>query len=564
VPTALKGDPFRLRQVLTNFLGNAIKFTEEGEVVLRTSLISEDENEALVRFEVSDTGIGITPEQRARLFQSFSQADTSTTRRYGGTGLGLAISKQIIEFMGGEIEVESTPGEGSTFRFTARLEKQPGAGLGEEEPVAEGELNGRRVLVVDDNATNRKILCKQVVPWGMLADTAENGWRAMETLRAAAVREEPYDLAILDMRMPGMDGIQLARTIRADPAVRSTRLVMLTSMGQRSEGEEAREAGVEAYLTKPVRQAELRDTLRTVFGSRPERPSHTPASQSRLVTRYSLAESQAGVRARLLVAEDNPVNQKVALHMLERLGYRVDVVGNGKKALDALERVSYDAVLMDVQMPEMDGYEATAEIRRREAEAEDGEPTSENRHTPIIAMTANALQGDREKAIAAGMDDYVSKPVKSEDLEDILSRWIPHSGEDSQEEAGASQASGTIDSSLPTVDQGVLDGLREMQPDGEPDFLAELVEIFAEDASARLESLQKALDAGDANSFAKTAHILKGSSGNLGASRMTRVAAQLETLGRSGNLKSAEDLLEQLRHEFEKVNAELSASLLEK
>jgi two-component system, sensor histidine kinase and response regulator len=347
---------------------------------LRTSLVKQDDEEAVISFEVSDTGIGITPEQQERLFRSFTQADTSMTRRYGGTGLGLVISKQLIELMGGEIEVESTPGKGSTFRFTTRLEKQPGAAR--EAPVPVGELDGRRVLIVDDNATNRKILSNQVASWGMLPDTAESGRRAMEVLHAAATRGEPHELGILDMQMPGMDGLELARAIKADPALLSTRLVMLISIGQGGESEEASRAGVKAYLTKPVRQSELRDALKAVVGSQSEdSPTEEyaavparAATQQGLVTRYSLAERQAAVRAHLLVAEDNPVNQKVALRMLQKLGYRVDVVDNGRKALDALSRVSYAAVLMDVQMrrrwtatrrPERSGVMKKAKIDTR-------------------------------------------------------------------------------------------------------------------------------------------------------------------------------------------------------
>lgn len=390
----------------------------------------------------------------------------------------------------------------------------------------------------------------------MLGDDAENGERAVEIMRDAVAREEPYDLAILDMQMPGLDGVQLARAIREDTALRSTRMVMLTSMGRRGDGEEAREAGVEAYLTKPVRQAELRVVLARVLGSRSESASTGPAreDQSRVTCNSSFTESQASARAHLLVAEDNPVNQKVALRMLERLGYSVDVADDGKKALEALEGVPYDAVLMDVQMPEMDGYEATAELRRREADGE--------RHTPVIAMTANALQGDREDALAAGMDDYISKPVKAEDLEAILARWVSRSDEETEEENPAAQENGAVDPSLPVVDYGVIDELRQLQLDGEPDLLAELVEVFVEDASARLKTLREALNQADADGVAKIAHTLKGSAGNLGASRMAHLAAQLEERGRSGNLDGAEDLLGELDSEFEKANAELSTGLL--
>jgi CheY-like chemotaxis protein/HPt (histidine-containing phosphotransfer) domain-containing protein len=382
----------------------------------------------------------------------------------------------------------------------------------------------------------------------------------MEILRAAAARGEPHELAILDMQMPGMNGIQLARAIKADPALQSTRLVMLTSIGQGGESEEASQAGVKAYLTKPVRQSELRDALKAVVGSQTEEDSAPArAATQGLVTRHSLAERQAAVRAHLLVAEDNPVNQKVALRMLQKLGYRVDVVDDGRKALDALSRVSYAAILMDVQMPEMDGYEATAQIRHRQGEG---------RHTPIIAMTANAMQGDREKALEAGMDDYVSKPVKAEDLAAVLSRWVSRSGTGPQEAYASSEGEdeavdSSIDPSVPSLDHDVVDGLREMQDEGEPDLLAELVEIFAEDTHTRLTDLREALDRGNAESLKQTAHALKGSAANLGARRMAHFAARIEELGDSGDLKEVADLLEELQREFEGVSAELSASLLE-
>jgi CheY-like chemotaxis protein len=366
----------------------------------------------VLRFEVTDSGIGIVPEQRERLFQSFSQADASTTRRYGGTGLGLTISKQLVELMEGEIGVESEPGVGSTFWFTVPLKKQP-----EETPKAPrpfvADLRALRVMIVDDNATNRQILNTQIAPWSMHSESAEDGPKALQILRAAAERGSAYDLAILDMQMPGMDGIQLARAVKADPVISATRLILLPSVSKRGDGEEAREAGIEAYLSKPVKQSELYDTIATVMGTPAE--AETPR-EKQLVTRHSLRETRARLLPRVLVAEDNPVNQKVARVMLEKVGYRVDVVANGIEALEALSQRSYAAVLMDVQMPEMGGYEATAEIRRCE------EP--ENRHTPIIAMTANALQGERKKALEAGMDDYISKPVKREELGEILKRWV--------------------------------------------------------------------------------------------------------------------------------------------
>ena len=547
VPAAVKGDPFRLRQVLTNLLGNAIKFTAEGEVVLRTLLVGEEGGEAMVRIEVSDTGIGIGEGERDRLFDSFSQADSSTTRKYGGTGLGLAISRQLVGLMGGEIGVESVPGEGSTFWFTVRLGKRTKTG---PEPTEAGaELRGLRVLIVDDNATNRKILAKQVVSWGMLPEAVDSGRRALELLRAAADAGEPYDLAILDMQMPNMDGVRLARSIRAESSLYGTRLVMLTSMGQRGEGEEARKAGIVAYLTKPVRQVELRDALATVAGSPPvEAAEPTGATgEDGLITRHGLAEKRAGARPHLLVAEDNPVNQKVALRMLEKIGYRVDVVENGLQALEALRLVPYAAVLMDVQMPEMGGHEATREIRRREGQ---------NRHTPIIAMTAGALTGDREDALAAGMDDYIAKPVKVEDLQGILSNWVLHEVPEAPVPRKVEAAQG-----VPSVDWELLDGLRNIRAEGEPDLLSELVEIFEHDAPVRIGTLYDALGRGDAEGLRLAAHGLKGSSASLGLRRMARIAELVEGLGRSGDLTGTAELLAEMEDEFGVACAELSASV---
>ncbi len=327
VPVALRADPGRLSQILINLVGNAVKFTEEGEVVLLARLIQEDEDSALIRFEIRDTGIGMTEEQKSRLFRSFTQADASTTRRYGGTGLGLTISRKLARLMGGEIGVESDSGRGSTFWFTIRFEKQP-AGA-HPAPPPRADLHGLRVLAVDDNATNLRILDRQLDAWGMIGASTHDGHCALKMLSEAAERGEPYDLAIVDGQMPKMDGVQLSRRIKSDPALSRTRVVLLTSMGQRGEGSEIREAGIEAYLTKPVKQFELYDCLTTVIGSPGD------AAQRQLVTRHSLNEAKARYRAHVLVAEDNAINQKVAMKMLENLGYRVDVVANGLEAVEA-------------------------------------------------------------------------------------------------------------------------------------------------------------------------------------------------------------------------------------
>jgi signal transduction histidine kinase/DNA-binding response OmpR family regulator len=412
VPTALRGDPGRLRQILLNLVSNAVKFTDHGEVIVRICATEETDSTVLVRCDVSDTGIGITPETRARLFQSFSQADTSTTRKYGGTGLGLVISQRLTAMMGGTIGVESTPGQGSTFWFTARLAKQPLAA--QVTPALPASLPGRRVLIVDDHATNRTILQHQVLRWGMHSTCVESGEQALDMLRTAVRRGEPYDLIILDMHMPVMDGLTLARIIKADPTLAQHPLVMLTSVAQRGHRQLAQEAGICAYLTKPVRQSQLFDCLATVLGATevPEVASPPAVSPT---TSDTPVEHRERLHLPILVAEDNVVNQRVAVRLLEKLGYRADVVANGHEAVAALESIPYAVVFMDVHMPEMDGYAATAMIRQREGTS---------KHTPIIAMTANALEGDREKCLAAGMDDYLSKPVRYADLEALLERWL--------------------------------------------------------------------------------------------------------------------------------------------
>lgn len=411
VPTALRGDPGRVRQILNNLIGNGIKFTDHGEVVVRVTLVNQTATHASIKFSVSDTGIGIPAERTDRLFQTFSQVDTSSTRKYGGTGIGLAISKKLTELMDGEIGVESEFGKGSTFWFTIPFEKQAHDSM--PTTPARANLNGLRALIVDDNQTNRTILRHQLTSWGMKPHTAKDASQALEMLQTAAEEDRAYDIAILDFQMPEMDGLTLAQEIRSDSRLEHTRLVLLTSVGRRGDGERARDVGVDAYLTKPVRQSQLHDCLRTVLGQatlprQPKKPT--------LVTQHTLVEAQHQTRPRILVAEDNPVNQKLIVRFLEKLDYRADVAGNGIEAIDALSRIPYAAVLMDCQMPEMDGFEATAEIRKRDRE--------DGKHTPIIAVTAHAMTGDRERCLIAGMDDYITKPVKANELQTALGRFV--------------------------------------------------------------------------------------------------------------------------------------------
>jgi len=534
VPGALRGDPCRLRQVLINLVGNAIKFTSNGEVILRARLAAQPGSDVTLRFEVTDTGIGIDPESFARLFQPFSQADSSTTRRFGGTGLGLAISRRLVDLMGGQISVDSEPGKGSTFWFTARFEKQPeGAAT---LPNARQSLRGLRVLVVDDNRTNRHIILAQVRSWGMIADEAENGAGALELLRSAPGGGLPYDLAILDMQMPGMDGLELTRAIKAEPRLAGILLVMLTSGGLRGHAEASREAGIAGYLTKPVRQSQLYDCLATVMNTPGDSASSDSLRPPPLVTRHSLKEAKALDRHRVLVADDNETNQMVAVRMLRKLGYQAEVAVNGRETVEALAHASYDMVLMDCQMPDMDGFAATRSIREFEA--------ARGRHTPIIAVTANAMKGDREKCLDAGMDDYLAKPVKMEDLHEVLRRWVQGAGVTPAGAAGA-----------PTLDATVIGDLRAGGQEGSSPFLDILIDKFVQqEAPARLAALREAVAHADAPAVARAAHSLKGSSGALGARAMVDLCLTLEQEGRAGSTSGAPDVLALLEEEFGRVS----------
>jgi len=405
VLTQLRGDPGRVRQILANLVGNAVKFTERGEVVVKVSQLNETESDVELRFEVRDSGIGILPEIQPRLFQAFTQADSSTTRKYGGTGLGLAISKQLTEMMRGKIGVESVPGKGSTFWFTIWLEKQ--ASQTPAPPLSNNDLENLRVLVVDDNATNREILRHQIFAWKMQKGSAASGREAIDMLKTAAAKGNPYDLALLDMQMPEMDGLTLAFAIKSDPDIAATHLVMLTSLSNQPEPEELKAAGIEAYVVKPVKRQRLFDCLVSVMSKAPVKAME-PSSGS-----GKSGERDAKIKISILLAEDNAINQKVALAQLKRLGYAADVADNGFQVLRSLEENAYDLILMDCQMPQKDGYETTRNIRENEKE-------KGGRRSYVVAMTASALLGDREKCLAAGMDDYISKPVRIAELKRVL------------------------------------------------------------------------------------------------------------------------------------------------
>jgi len=539
LPTAVRGDPGRLRQVLLNLASNAVKFTERGEVVVRATIADHTAPPGgmTVRFEVTDTGIGIAGDVRGRLFEPFSQADASTTRDYGGTGLGLAICRRLVEAMGGQLGADSRIGQGSTFWCAMPLRGQPP----DEAPPAPSsdDLDGLRVLLVDDNETNRVILEHQLRAWMTQPEAVESGRLALERLRQAAADGRPYQLAILDLQMPGMNGMELARRISADPAIPSVPLILLTSGGY-VDIETARAAGILASLTKPVHQSQLYNCLVQLV-------TLTPAARPAQAATGATAASPPPRRGHVLLVEDNEINRTVALGVLAKLGYSADVAGNGLEAVDSAARKIYAAVLMDCQMPEMDGYAATRELRRVEGAA---------RHTPIIAMTASALEEDRDRCLAAGMDDYITKPVKLDDLDATLSRWLdpPRSVPPSGQPEPEAQL-------VQTAIERRLDELRGPDPTEDGEFLSALIGSFLTEAPAFLAGLAAAVDGDDAAAVEGRAHSLKGAAANLGAARLAALCGELEAAGRSHHLDSAGPLIGRLQAELNQVRNALDAVL---
>lgn len=568
VQSAVRGDPGRLRQVLVNLVSNAIKFTEHGEVLVQVGNRAQEADRYRLHFSVMDTGIGIRPEVLSKLFKPFSQADGSTTRKYGGTGLGLTISKELVEMMKGQLGVESRPGEGSTFGFTVPLQGQS-SGI-KEVSSPNYNLKGLQVLIVDDNDTNRSILEHQMVVWGISIGSAADGPRALEMLRKAAEQGRPYDLVVLDMIMPGMDGIELAASIKADPLFAGIRIVLLASGVLSGDAKEAINAGIMGYLTKPVRQSELYNCLVTVMGA--------PAGlkPERFVTRQSLAKNKTGFYARVLLAEDNPVNQEVALNMLNSLGCQVEIVGNGKDAVEVFQKERPDLVFMDCQMPEMDGFEATAEIRRREGAEGSG------RRLPIVALTAHAMAGDRERCLAAGMDDYLSKPFNQSQLRTLLEHWLPDATEAS-ESSSLRQVEGKISiedrrtdasfhepvslTSDPAerselsrhIDAGSLDQIRSLQGEDSSGVLKKVINIYLENSPNLLETLKRSIEEKDAEAMWKTAHSFKSSSANLGALALASLCKELEEMGRLGSIQNTSVLLRKIEEEYDIVKTALRA-----
>jgi PAS domain S-box-containing protein len=515
VPAALMGDVTRLRQILVNLLSNSIKFTHHGEVVVSVSAVRLGDDRHEVQFSVRDTGIGIPEDRLSELFEVFTQVDASTTRKYGGTGLGLAISKRLAEAMGGRMWVESQVGAGSTFSFTIIAEPSGSQLAHSFLQERSSALAGRRVLIVDDNSTNRRILVKQALLWGMVPSAAASAIEALDFVRHG----HAFDVGILDMSMPEMDGLGLAIEIRKYRSDKALPLIMLTSVSHRSRDEKMAAITFAAYLNKPIKPNALFDVLLHAMRIVPLQAA-APRSQH--------SKPAESLPLNILVAEDNAINQKVVKQLLAQLGYRADVVANGVEVLDALERQNYDVVLMDVQMPEMDGLEATRRLRAR---FPGGVPR-------VIAMTANAMPGDREKCLAAGMDAYVSKPVELNDLRAVLMSITAPAVSESEDEA-------------PVIDRHRIDQLVELQDEDNPTLAADIIHLFINDTPVHLENIATALAAGNAEDLVSSSHRLLSSIENLGAQRMRAHCMELERRGREHALEGSDAALEGLRCEFD-------------
>ena len=532
VPDILVGDPARLRQILINLLGNAIKFTKQGEVILSVDLESASQESIQLRFSVSDTGIGIPQDRQKIIFQAFTQADNSTTREYGGTGLGLTITSRLVELMGGRIGLESETGKGSTFHFTANFERGHSSG---KQWAAQESVNLRDlpVLVVDDNATNRRILQEIFVNWHMSPTITSGGREALAVLQKAKELGKPFPLVVTDMQMPDMDGFGLAERIKHNPILAGATIMMLTSGGQRGDAARCRELGVTAYLTKPVKQSELWDAVLAALGRTPL--ENEPAA---LVTRHSLRESQQIYR--ILLAEDNRVNQSVATSLLEKRGHTVVVANNGREALALLAGAAhhkFDLVLMDVQMPEMDGFEATAAIRETEKEI--------GGHIPIVAMTAHAMKGDEERCLASGMDGYISKPIRQEDLFRMMDGLVK-------------LPRPSLMNSLPPIPLARLD--RNAIADrmgGDWELIHGVVKLFSEDSARMMAEVRKAIETESPQALHNAAHALKGAIGNFTSEGAFQSSLHLEVMGRDGDLTHALELLSVLENEMAGLSAAL-------
>jgi two-component system, sensor histidine kinase and response regulator len=532
VPTDLIGDPGRLRQVLINLVGNAIKFTEHGEVLLEIEKRSQTKQGAELRFKVTDTGIGIPAEKQTLLFRAFSQADSSTTRKYGGTGLGLAISARLVELMGGKIGLVSE-GKGSCFYFTVRFALAQGRAPHPPAALA-AELQGESVLIVDDNNTNRRILCEMTRSWGMKPSAVENGSAALAAIQKTQRDQNTFRVLLIDGQMPGMDGFELTEKIHDNPLLAAATILLLTSGGHPGEAARCRQLGVAAYLLKPVMKSDLLAAILTGLGHK-----RAQTSTPQLVTRHSLREARG---MRILVAEDNPVNQALVLRVLQKMGHTPVLARTGKEALAFATSEKFDLAFMDVQMPEMDGLAATGAIRESEKHSQT--------HLPIFAMTAHAMKGDRERCLQAGMDGYITKPIRFSDIEQTVASLAMKPPALVQPEEPIPAAA------LPWNRERAL-----QRVEGDQDLLADLCRIFLEESPKLFTSLQVAIAAGDADSVQRAAHSLKGESGYLEAANVAETARQLEDMGRERNLSPAAALLQVLERELTRLHRAVQEEL---
>jgi signal transduction histidine kinase/CheY-like chemotaxis protein len=530
VPDCLLGDPTRLRQILFNLVGNSIKFTDHGEVAVHVSVESSNKEHVVLHFAVADTGIGIPPEKRRVIFEAFAQAEESTSRRYGGTGLGLTISSRLVAVMGGRMWVESEVGKGSTFHFTLKLQLgKPAASSGATPTIA--LLRDVPVLVVDDNFTNRQMLNELLRHWGMKPKLAENGNAGIKILEQTCTQGELFPLILLDSHMPDMDGFTFAKRVKGDPRFKSSIIMMLTSGGERGDGSRCRELRISAYLVKPIQQAELQEAILTVLGHKLDPPGQHP----NLVTRHSLREDRHSLR--ILLAEDNPVNQMVAVRLLEKMGHTVMVVANGRDAVLMMGEQEFGLVLMDVQMPEMGGFEATRAIREREALI--------HKHTPIIAMTAHAMKGDREQCLAVGMDGYISKPIRPPDLAAEIEKFT-RPPEPNAQTLPHPPGEGSIDWKTAWANM-----------EGDHSLLSELALMFLNDLPGQMQAIHRAAENKLAPDLERLAHRLKGSVGNFAARPAFDAAFNLEKLAHQGNLGQVAPAVAALDHEIERLKGAL-------
>jgi len=628
VPTALMGDPGRLRQIIVNLAGNSIKFTEEGEVVIRVAVEKETDNSMLLHFTVSDTGIGIPSDKVESIFNSFEQMDGSITRKYGGTGLGLAISRQLVEMMDGEIWVESpldcrltiedcrlqerskTPDNcrlqiedcrlkngkseiqnpnnqqsslinhqskgapGSMFHFTVGFDLSRSKDIRVSRPKPQ-DLSRMPVLIVDDNYTNRILLQEMVASWGLMPTTAADGYEALALMKRAFESGKPYRLLLLDLQMPGLDGFEIAERVKESPFGVNVKIILLTSLGEKGHAARCKEVDISGYLTKPVKQSEIFDAIMMALG-------HSIEEKNPLITRHTIQDARR--RLNILMAEDNVINQRLAMALLEARGHRVVLASNGREAVEAFERKAFDLILMDVQMPEMDGLEATRLIREREAsdcglriadcglkdeiqipnsKFQNYQSTIASRQSsikriPIIAMTAHAMKGDREKCLAEGMDDYVSKPINPEKLFKVIDK-VTHGLQNEKKEAPFPPSKNNAGASKEVFD---LSKALEVVA-GKKELFQEIANLFLENLPLYMVQIQEGIVKGDANALEQAAHGLKGSVGNFGAKRSYEAAYLLEKLGRDGKTEEAGDVLTELEKELGVLEKEIKSTLQE-